>query len=529
MPSDARARGAYYTRLNIARYLARWAIRKATDTVLEPSFGNGAFIDAALERLEELGGSKQNLFAVEVHQETYQNFLSNQSINPENFVNADFLSVESCFPIDTVIGNPPYVRLRHLDISSARLAIARTEAAGVKMTRDGSLWMPFTVHACSFLKPGGRLALVLPFEITHVKYAIPLWEFFSRSFEHITVIRTHEDLFPGIEEETVLLLAENYTKTTDFVQHRVYLTHHDLLNNVPYRLAAIPLETIYHRQKPFVKSLLEPDLRHLLSDLACYGTTVPLQAICKFKIGYVTGDKHFFHPDRDIKKKYGLPPSNLINTVKNSRQLRGRGLFLSDPVSETSLYYPVAITAEDRSYIKFGEKTGINNRYKCKARHPWYLTPGIEIPDVILTVFSETPILVLNSAGFAASNSLLCGFLKDPATNPEDFACRWYNSLVLLSIELNIHSLGGGVLVLIPGEVNNLLFPAISPGKGKHAFLKKIDSCLKAEQTAKAYQAGDQFLLQNCLGLTPGQIELIKNGIATLQHWRKPHNKRKKK
>ena len=526
MPSDARARGAYYTRLNIARYLAGWAIRKTTDTVLEPSFGSGAFIDAALERLAELGGSAQNLFAVEVHQETYQNCLTNLDIDSRNFINANFLTVDR-FPVDAVIGNPPYVRLRHLDRTSAQLAIARSESAGVKMTPDGSLWMPFVVHACSFIKPGGRLALVLPFEMTHVKYAIPLWEFLSRSFGHLTIIRTDEDLFPGNEEETLLLLADNYTGSTSSVQYRIYLSHNDLLNEViPYRQSEIPLENIFKRQKPFIKALLEPDLQHLINHLARNGSTTPLQQICRFKIGFVTGDKTFFHPDLEIRKQYQLPPANFINAVKNARQLRGKGLYLNQLDFETCLYYPVDITAGDHNYIKFGEKAGINNRYKCRVRNPWYLTPGIEIPDVLLTVFSETPILTLNSAGFAASNSLLCGFIKDTAISPEELACRWYNSLVLLLIELNIHSLGGGVLVLIPGEVNNLLLPARSPDTGRQAFLREVDFCLKQQRPDQAYRAGDNFLLRVCLALSTAQIDLIRNGIATLQHWRRPYDKK---
>ena len=108
----------------------------------------------------------------------------------------------------------------------------------------------------------------------------------------------------------------------------------------------------------------------------------------------------------------------------------------------------------EEAYIKQGEKLGINARYKCRVRKPWYLTPGLEIPDIVLTVFGDTPKMMMNDAGYYISNSLLGGFSS--GSSARELICRWYNSLTLLSIETNIHSLGGGTLVLIPGETDKL-------------------------------------------------------------------------
>ena len=48
-------RGGYYTPKTIAKYIAEWAVRSSTDTVLEPSCGDGCFLDVACARLSELG------------------------------------------------------------------------------------------------------------------------------------------------------------------------------------------------------------------------------------------------------------------------------------------------------------------------------------------------------------------------------------------------------------------------------------------------------------------------------------------
>ncbi len=43
-------RGGYYTPKPIADFICRWAIRSATETVLEPSCGDGNFIEASIQR-----------------------------------------------------------------------------------------------------------------------------------------------------------------------------------------------------------------------------------------------------------------------------------------------------------------------------------------------------------------------------------------------------------------------------------------------------------------------------------------------
>jgi hypothetical protein len=65
--------GAVFTPSHIAQFLARWAIRSPSDTVLDPGAGKGVFLFAALERLKELGApteaAGQQLFEVELQKE----------------------------------------------------------------------------------------------------------------------------------------------------------------------------------------------------------------------------------------------------------------------------------------------------------------------------------------------------------------------------------------------------------------------------------------------------------------------------
>lgn len=527
MSFNAHAWGAYYTSRDIASFLARWAIRSHADRVLEPSFGDGAFLTVAAERLLQLGGSAATLFGVEMRREAFDKAADNRLLPPSQLLRGDFLDIDP-FPVDAVIGNPPYIRLRKLTADSAKKVIAQTENKGVHMHSSGSLWMPFIVHACTFLKPDGRLAFVLPYEMTYVKYAHPLWQFLCANFAALTICRTREDLFPDNEEKTIILLADGFGNTTRRIHYAAYRNKEDLLSSKTLLHVSFALEEILSGDKPFVTYLLQQEQRTLLASLKDSRLVTPVSQDCKFKIGYVSGDKHYFHPDRQTVSSYGISADNLLPAIQNSRQLRGLGLWAQAGSIDTSLYYPVQQSTGDSAYIRFGEESGVSGRYKCRKRNPWYLTPGITRPDLLLTVFTDQPVLVANSGQYTASNSLLCGYLTRPHLSAEDVLCRWYNSLTLLSVELQVHSLGGGVLVMIPGETDKIDLPCLVPQSrsDRQHFLAGLDKALQAGNTAEAYQLGDHYLLAHLPGCSQEQIDILHSALDSLRWWRKSARKK---
>ena len=52
--SKQKLRGGYYTPQLIADFICNWAINAGTRSVLEPSCGDGSFIESAINRFKEL-------------------------------------------------------------------------------------------------------------------------------------------------------------------------------------------------------------------------------------------------------------------------------------------------------------------------------------------------------------------------------------------------------------------------------------------------------------------------------------------
>ncbi len=519
--------GSYYTAHGIADYLVGWAMRRPDDSFLEPSFGDGVFLDALMERKRGAAPWHGAAHAVEMQHEVYS---LNRDVRNGDIAGycRDFMRFNAEFKVHAVVGNPPYVSLKNLSKEQRGNALVAASALGVNFQTSASLWAPFVVHATSFLEQGGRIAFVLPYELTYVKYAYPLWEYLSRVFSDISVVRIHEDFFPDVDVEAVLFLADGYGGQTDCIAFQCYDTLKDLFQQGAHTSAEVRIDDIIQGKKPFMKAMVDASCLALLQKLRTSGTIVPSVEYCKFRIGYVSADKAFFHPSLEIRERFHIPNSSLLKSICNAKELNGGtgiGAYIGPDHACSHLYYPVhGLSDADSEYIAHGVDSGVDQRYKCRTRKPWYLTPSVIIPDVILTVFGDTPKLVANMGGYAVSNSLLEGTLSG-ACSAEAFVCSWYNSLTLLSIELNVHSLGGGVLVLIPGETDRIemVTPAIQDRIDR--VFGEIDRCIKLKGVKAAYTLGDELVLKGMLGMTDDQLREIREAIDTLQFWRIANNR----
>src|SRR5205085_7931755 len=90
--------------------------------------------------------------------------------------------------MDAVIGNPPFIRYQK-HIGEARKRSARAALAqGVRLSGLASSWAALLVHACAFLRPEGRLAMVMPAELLTVHYAEPIRRWLRRRFVAVYLV-----------------------------------------------------------------------------------------------------------------------------------------------------------------------------------------------------------------------------------------------------------------------------------------------------------------------------------------------------
>ena len=508
--AERKAYGAFYTPKDAAHYMASWAVRSPDDVLLEPSVGDGSFIAAASDVAASRGWERSRFIAAELNPRTAAEVVARGLVSADELVVGDFLRAR-VRPVQAAIGNPPYVRLRALPTRQAEAALRASHAdLGAPMLASGSVWMPFVSRTATFLSPGGRMALVLPWDMTYVKYARPLWRFLADTFGTLRVVRVRERLFPDIGQDVLLLFAEAKGRTTESISFEAHRTVEDLIANSPETTANIPVHRILAGERAFQEALLPTAVSELLAQMRDW--SVPARELVTFNIGYVSGHKDFFHPGPE----HGLPERSLRTSITNARRIRGGGLYTSslDEAATSMLWLPGDdLDPAEQRYERRGRRLGVNRAYKCRVREPWYVVPGVKVPDLVLSVFSSLPVLMVNDGAHVATNSLLCGYLR--SGNALSFAASWYTSLTLLHAELEVHSLGGGVLVLVPNEAGNVRVP--KPRAVAESNLSAVATALSAGDLRAAYSAGDGRLAHR---FGTEAVDLMRLGISTLEAWR---------
>lgn len=207
-----KARGAFFTPPPIAAFIADWAVRSATDRVLEPSTGEAEFLVQATERLRSMGADQPTVFGAELHEHSAE--LGRQRVLAAGGVPkisvGDFFDLPAEPIHDAVIGNPPYVRFQAFTGEQRAKARATALRGGVALSGLASAWAAFTVAASLHLRPGGRLGFVLPAELLSANYAGPVRKFLFENFADVHLVLFEERVFPDAETEVVLLLASGY-------------------------------------------------------------------------------------------------------------------------------------------------------------------------------------------------------------------------------------------------------------------------------------------------------------------------------
>jgi len=441
----------------------------------------------------------------------------------------DFFLIPPTGRYDAVIGNPPYVRYQ--DFAGEARSRSREAAlrAGVALTRLASSWAAFTVHSALFLKPGGRLGLVLPAELLSVNYAAEVRRFLMQRFARVRLVMFTERVFPGVQEEVVLLLADGYDQgPADHCELQQVRRAADLAGAA----ALVRTWTPDPVEGKWTRSLLSTAAleTHLTVERSGYFTT--LQSWGETTLGMVTGNNRYFALPADRAGELGLHGDELLPvSPPGSRHLRGLAFTvaayeqLTSTGSSTLLFRPATKPSHAASrYIRAGERIGVHTAYKCRVRSPWWRVPLVAPCDVLLTYMNaDSPRLCANHAGIHHLNSVHGVYLRpDLRTLGIDLLpLGALTSMTLLSAETVGRAYGGGMLKLEPKEADRLAVPTPDVLRSARTALAAIRSRVAARLSSpggltEAVALVDDILLVGELGIAVSEVKSLRDAHAEL-------------
>lgn len=509
--SEQKLRGAYYTPPVLARMMVSFATKRLYTSVLEPSCGDGVFVDC----LYEQGIDKNiSITAVEIESseaEKVRNKYSKDSkvdILCEDFF--DFYKRSGDIKYDLILGNPPYIRYQYLTEKQRMIQSDILTSHGMKSNKLINAWVAFLVACVQMLDEMGTISFVIPAEILQVAYAEDLRLYLSNNLDNITLITFEQLVFSDIEQEVLVFIGEKGS------EHRgiriIEIEDLDDLNDL--NIDDYQFQELHHVKEKWTKYFVSNDME-VLQTIRDDKRFLPFSEYGLINVGITTGNNKYFSIDEKTEKEFDLSSVTLPLIGRSSH---AHGIYFTEDDWQQNIKagkramlikFP-EIPIEDYpkahvDYINYGEENNEHTGYKCSIRNRWYIVPSVWVPDAFfLRRNNFYPKFVLNACG-AVSTDTMHRMKFNEGVEPDDVLLSYYNSISFAFTEVCGRSYGGGVLEILPGEMGKIMLPKITSevDQGlKKELLLYIDQIVRQNKDIEiALDIVDKRLLVEKLGI----------------------------
>ena len=513
--SAQKLRGAYYTPPAIASFILHWGINGSNDAdILEPSCGDGVF-------LEQM--ARENMLFHHVTAVEYEAVEAEKArairLHDSEVINSDFhrfcLDTEQRFNL--VVGNPPFIRYQYYDEGQQTLAGEIFKKAGLKRSKLTNAWVTFVVGCSLLLKETGKMGFVIPSELLQVTYAQQLRKYLATSFNKINIISFENLVFEEIQQEVVLLLCERTGTGEHLIEHIEVKDAEALRQLDPHRLNLPTKQIDFHADKWTYYFLDKEELDFLkkirVDDMPKIGTYADVE------VGITTGSNGYFTVPQEVVDMYQLQEyarpmvgrsvqvNSLCFTKADWQQNLANGA-----KANLLVFTPGAKENGNegtKAYIENGEQQGINKGYKTSIRDEWYVIPSIKLSDALFLRRNNLyPKFVLNEAQAYTTDTMHRVFINE-GVNHKAFVVSYYNSLSFAFAEILGRNFGGGVLELMPSEVEGIYLPY---REANAELFDRVDQMVREKKKAdEILDFTDKELLQKGMGFSEKETKMARS------------------
>lgn len=530
--TEQKLRGAYYTPLQLADAMVELFASQNIFTVLEPSCGDGVFLDALnnanlLENVEKLTAVEIEPDEAKKVKDRYSEF-NQVKVCSEDFF--DFYNrVLGKEEFDLILGNPPYIRYQYLNESQREMQSNILTSHGVKSNKLINAWVAFMVACVQLLSKNGKIAFVIPAEILQVAYAEDLRLYLSNHLARITLITFEQPVFPGIEQEVVVFIGEKGEEEKGI---RI-IEMNDLSSFAQLDLSQNGFQKLQRVKEKWTKYFVNAEEMALIQELRADKRFAKFSEYGIINVGITTGNNGYFSITEETSEQYQLSEVTLPLIGRSSH---AHGIYFTAQDWEKNktagkrarlINFPEIpydeYPAKHKEYISLGEANGEHEGYKCSIRERWYIVPSVWVPDAFFLRRNNLyPKFVLNECN-AVSTDTMHRIKFNDGVDPENVLLAYYNSISFAFTEICGRSYGGGVLEILPGEMGNILLPKVDniDPELRGNLLTHIDSVVrKGEDIEKALDMVDEKFLVKVLGIDPEICRMCR------EIWRKMQKRR---
>lgn len=386
--SERNRLGQFATPTKLARDMLEYSNRLLSESrsirFLDPAFGTGAFYSAFLRFFQPSQIERSQGYEIDPR---FAQPSADLWINtPLELKVTDFTRVSP--PVqdrnraNLLICNPPYVRHHHLSTDEkARLQNLVRNRVGVRLSGLAGLYCYFLLISHDWLAEGGLAGRLIPSEFMSVNYGEQIRQYL---LQQVTLLHIHR-----FSPEDVQFGDALVSSAMVWFRKRVPATNHE----IKFSYGGALSEPRMSRQIPMV------DLRRTNKWIGFFETsngiiigsgqkTLPTETRLSdwfdIKRGLVTGANKFFILTREQIEKHNLPTEFFIPILPSPRHLAAGEIEADEdgnPVLDQKLFLLACnllarvVKAKYPSlwkYLQEGVRQGIDKRYLCRHRSPWY-------------------------------------------------------------------------------------------------------------------------------------------------------------
>ena len=170
---DDKLTGSYYTPHEAIKFIYNYLReqRKNFDSMLEPSVGDGRFIEVMIESAEIFKPNR--IVGVELYEEKTKELERRGYPDFVQIITSDFLHYsQTCNErFELIVGNPPYINIKNMEKEFLDCSRELCKELGLPETLMQNSWVAFVLAATKLLTNQGAIFFVLPTEFLQVQYA----------------------------------------------------------------------------------------------------------------------------------------------------------------------------------------------------------------------------------------------------------------------------------------------------------------------------------------------------------------------
>ncbi len=512
---NQKSNGIYYTPSLLAEYLAKPLIQNENQTILDPSYGEGALLLAA-ERVFNQVSNSTTLKLYGCDTKPVNGLL--EHLPKANLHEIDFFDFPLSKIFHTILMNPPYVR--HKIQNLKKLDNYRKTIPPLKiLNNNADLWAMFLVKAVLHLKQNGNLGAILPYAFLQADYAKPLRKWLSEIFRDIKVVALNGKYFEDTSERIVVLWLKGYGEKSK----------------------TIKIASSQRIDSKIIFSKLSID--NWISDKVHYSNSKTIQfLLAKYKsefgftdftrhadvkIGVVTGAVDYFIKSRLEATNIGFNSSRLKPILTAADEFPEYILH-----GKKNLKVLISLKTNDhlkfRKYIKEGVDGKYNQRSHSKLREPWYAVKIGRMPDAFFHYrITKLPYLLPNIYKVQCTNSIhRIYFKKITSTEKKWIMVSMLSSPCQLSIEVNSKIYGNGVLKIEPKSLKNSLIVRRNDMSINSTY-NEVMRLLSGNNKDKANKVASEFIYK-ALNIPNDLIILTEKTLSNIQDLRHPKQIKRK-